>query len=352
MATDGTQIKTDIDTNLANKGYRGVYVFQIITALKKVVDWVTGAVNGNLSTWLRTSDNQPGGTNSDGVYRTGYVQFRGGAFALTQTPNANTLAQTAVGTNSGLQVQGTNAGPAYIEFHLPGIRIDQLGVDTDGVMKYRPWGASVSYELAINGFVQKLATSNALANRKLVLYDNSNNDHEFFGLGIQAGQLRHQVSSLADAHVFYAGTSPATSVELMRIMGSGLADFAYNGRFKGNTTAGAGAGVEISFGAIANSGTIICYDRTAGAYKDLYFDGATIYINAGNGGKVAIGTLAATSSLHIKATNGHQQLRLETSYTPTSTSDANGALGQISWDTNYFYVKTSAGWKRTALTTF
>lgn len=63
-------------------------------------------------------------------------------------------------------------------------------------------------------------------------------------------------------------------------------------------------------------------------------------------------TFTATSNLHLKGTNGYNQLRLDTSYTPSSTADLNGAIGDISWDDSYFYVKTSAGWKRSALSTF
>lgn len=39
-------------------------------------------------------------------------------------------------------------------------------------------------------------------------------------------------------------------------------------------------------------------------------------------------------------------------YTPTGTSDPNGNLGDTVWDSNYFYVKTSQGWKRAALETW
>ncbi len=60
----------------------------------------------------------------------------------------------------------------------------------------------------------------------------------------------------------------------------------------------------------------------------------------------------ATSRVHIVEANGYQQLRLETPYTPTSTADTNGNVGDIAWDDNYTYVKTSAGWKRSALSTF
>jgi hypothetical protein len=60
----------------------------------------------------------------------------------------------------------------------------------------------------------------------------------------------------------------------------------------------------------------------------------------------------ATSRVHIVEANGYQQLRLETPYTPTSTADTNGNVGDIAWDDNYTYVKTSTGWKRSALSTF
>ena len=38
--------------------------------------------------------------------------------------------------------------------------------------------------------------------------------------------------------------------------------------------------------------------------------------------------------------------------TPSGTSDASGSIGDVSYDDSYFYVKTSAGWKRTALSTW
>lgn len=38
------------------------------------------------------------------------------------------------------------------------------------------------------------------------------------------------------------------------------------------------------------------------------------------------------------------------SITPTGSDDATGVTGAISWDDDYIYVKTSAGWARAALT--
>jgi hypothetical protein len=58
------------------------------------------------------------------------------------------------------------------------------------------------------------------------------------------------------------------------------------------------------------------------------------------------------SQIDINGDNGYSQLRLRTSYTPSSTSDTHGNTGDVSWDNNFFYIKTTEGWKRSALSTF
>lgn len=55
---------------------------------------------------------------------------------------------------------------------------------------------------------------------------------------------------------------------------------------------------------------------------------------------------ASTSRVDILGPNGYNQLRLRTTYTPTSSADANGNVGDIAWDTSYFYWKTGSGWLR------
>jgi hypothetical protein len=66
-----------------------------------------------------------------------------------------------------------------------------------------------------------LQFASTIQNRKIVLYESANNDHQFYGFGINAFTLRYQVNGTSDAHVFYAGTSSTTSTELMRIQGNG-----------------------------------------------------------------------------------------------------------------------------------
>ncbi len=62
---------------------------------------------------------------------------------------------------------------------------------------------------------------NTSANRKIVLYEDVNNDHQFFGLGIGNNTMNYQVGSPVASHVFYAGSGASSSVELMRIKGNG-----------------------------------------------------------------------------------------------------------------------------------
>jgi hypothetical protein len=66
-----------------------------------------------------------------------------------------------------------------------------------------------------------LQFSNALANRKIVLYDANNNNHQYYGLGVQGSIFRYQTPATTDDHVWYAGTSATTSNELMRLKGTG-----------------------------------------------------------------------------------------------------------------------------------
>lgn len=63
-------------------------------------------------------------------------------------------------------------------------------------------------------------------------------------------------------------------------------------------------------------------------------------------------TAAPSSAVDITGATGYTQLRLRTSYTPTGSADALGSTGDTAWDANYFYIKTAAGWKRAALSTF
>jgi len=75
----------------------------------------------------------------------------------------------------------------------------------------------------------QLQLSNTLANRKLVLYESANNDHQFYGFGVVSGQLRYQIANNSGAaHIFYAATGTTTSLALMSVGQNGNVSIAGN----------------------------------------------------------------------------------------------------------------------------
>jgi hypothetical protein len=66
-----------------------------------------------------------------------------------------------------------------------------------------------------------LQFSNSIINRKITLFTNTTNEHQFYGFGINDYVLRYQVIAANSSHVFYAATSATTSDELFRIKGTG-----------------------------------------------------------------------------------------------------------------------------------
>jgi hypothetical protein len=92
------------------------------------------------------------------------------------------------------------------------------------------------------------------------------------------------------------------------------------------------------------------YGTASGATTNWagYFDAGNVYV----AGKLAVATTSPTAAVDVNGSTGYNQLRLRTTFTPSSSSDASGNVGDISWDGDYIYVKTSSGWKRSALSTW
>lgn len=66
----------------------------------------------------------------------------------------------------------------------------------------------------------ELQLANTITNRKVVLYEVGNDNHQIYGLGIESGTMRYSVAGTGNVHRFYAGTSAASSALLMSIWGN------------------------------------------------------------------------------------------------------------------------------------
>jgi hypothetical protein len=128
--------------------------------------------------------------------------------------------------------------------------------------------------------------------------------------------------------------------------GSGQTDYGYSGlnispTINQTTTSGYHAAID--------------YNPTLTAITGQHFGfliRPTTLNGIGLGGLGGTLTIKPTSALDIQHTNGYNQFRLRTQYTPTATADTNGAIGDICFDDDYVYYKGTTGWKRGALATF
>jgi hypothetical protein len=108
-----------------------------------------------------------------------------------------------------------------------------------------------------------------LANKKIVLKEVANNDHQFFGFGVNTDIARYQTPSVTSDHVFYAGASTTTSNELARITGAG--DLVIPGFFYGKHPRGVIYAASGAPNTIANNTWVKMAAITA-SISGLFFD--------------------------------------------------------------------------------
>jgi hypothetical protein len=130
--------------------------------------------------------------------------FLGYASGLNNTGSGNVF----LGYQAGANVTGSN------KFVLA-----NSGTSVTPLM----YGDFVTGHIAIgttsaNGLLQ---FDNSIVNRKIVLWEGANNDHQYYGFGINGGTLRYQVDATSASHVFYAGTGAGASNEVFRVNGTG-----------------------------------------------------------------------------------------------------------------------------------
>ena len=142
----------------------------------------------------------------------GTVLTNNGSGTLTWTAPTSGWGLTGnAGTNPATNFIGTtDAQPLRFATGAGGVermRIDALG--------------NVGIGTSTPNAPLQFASSAAL--RKIVLFEQANNNHEFIGFGVGGfGTLNYQIPINSNAHVFQVANGPTASTELMRITGTGL----------------------------------------------------------------------------------------------------------------------------------
>lgn len=158
----------------------------------------------------------------------------------------------------------------------------------------------------------RLQFPNDINQRKLVLYETANNDHQFYGFGVTSSVLRYQTATTGDDHVFYAGTSASTSQELMRLRGVGFLGIGnypefrldVSGRMRvrsgGDANNSAGINFNNNDNSLLHSFLGVRTDNELGIYGYAGSPGWRFYVNTNTGNGFLQGTLNQASDARLK----------------------------------------------------
>jgi hypothetical protein len=278
---------------------------------------------------------------------TSYSNFLGGAFFSTHygsggaagvftISNSLSLGLALRATTDGLGPTGlftiTNASNTSSALEANTIGAGPAGYFTSAIGPAIITGTG-NVGIGITSPNAPLQFSNSTANRKVVLYETANNDHQYYGIGINSGVFRYQVDGTSSNHIFYAGTSASASNELMRITGLGNVGIGNN-----NPTASlqVSRGTGVNGTAAFNGTTHIShfnYSTTEHTYIRGGKDGANVYINdVGTLGNVAIGNGTPTEKLHVFG-------NLRVSGTICNTSGAITACSDVRYKKNFSKIE-------------
>jgi len=189
------------------------------------------------------------------------------------------------------------------------------------------------YKLDVSGTVgitnaggKKLQIVNDTStNRHIVLWETANNEHQYFGFGMNNGILRYQVDSSGSGHAFYAAASSSTSTELMRIQGNGTV---------GIGTASPSSSYKLDVNGNLNATTIY---QNGVSLSSLISSGSGSYLPLSGGTLTNSLTITETTGSTGGATSGTLTLKHNNSGDSSSivfTSTANAG-------SDYAYIKYS-----------
>lgn len=258
--------------------------------------------------------------NDGGTLKFSGSSLGGGTIELddledAKTENASTDANIFVGFESGLGIGVSSSGNTSLGYH-------SLKSLTFGSNNTAVGSSALKFNTGIGG-VGTAADNNSAFGTLALTFNRVGEDNTGIGAG---------------ANRFNQDGSRNTIIGSLAGSGTALHDKS------GNVFIGYRAGFNES------SDNKLYIDNSDNPFPLIWGDFALNF--AAIHGKLGISTKTPTSSIDISLASGFAQLRLRNTYTPTSSGDSNGEIGDTAWDNDYFYIKTTAGWKRTKLEPF
>jgi hypothetical protein len=180
--------------------------------INRVAYWNTASTLSSSTQFYWDNANEFLGVGWSAPERPLHLHRASGADVFSKYTNTNTF----VGAGNGFEVGILAAGDAIFRNY----ENTSMQFLTNNTERMRILGNG-NIGLGTTAPNAPLQFSNGLVNRKIVLFEGANNDHQYYGFGVTASTLRYQVDATAASHVFYAATSTTASSELMRITGTG-----------------------------------------------------------------------------------------------------------------------------------
>ncbi|HRC32943.1 MAG TPA: hypothetical protein PK736_05825 [Bacteroidia bacterium] len=194
-----------------------------------------GSNIGKITSILNSSGNGAGmlfsvGDNNLLIQPRMMIDNQGSVGIGTTSPSAKLTVQTQSEVYGIVHTDGTVKMGTYIGLNVyNNLAGGWLGTESDHPMYFMTNNNWPQITLLQNGNVgfgssnphAQLQFDNGLNNRRIVLWEGVDNEHQFAGFGMNANTLRYQVEHLGGNHVFYAAVDSTSSNELMRIQGDG-----------------------------------------------------------------------------------------------------------------------------------
>jgi hypothetical protein len=324
--------------------------------------WVNQMTPGGPNDSIQFNDNGVFGGSADFVRNpsTNAVSINGNVGIGTLTAPTDRLFVVGANCTAKIKSTGTDNGTIVIEDSSSGVKQLQMSVNASSAdflaiqqgsgfrnMRFNPTDTSgttcISVASSLAQAVGGLMCSNVLSNRKIILQQVANNEHQNYSIGHQSSRLYFQIPDTLRHFTFNAGTSSSTSNEIVRVSGNGglqvgtneggpaarltvLSTAAvHNGAWNNswivaaNGATSTNPGIGLGYNVTGNYGSLTC-NHPSSAFKSIRYTASdhafwtsnTESVNIISSGNVGIGTNAPSTRLQVNGTTTTTSLKTTT----------------------------------------
>jgi hypothetical protein len=314
--------------------------------------WVNQTSPGGPNDSIQFNSSGTFGGSADFVRNpsTNAVSINGNVGIGTLTAPPDRLFVVGANCTAKIKSTGTDNGTIVIEDSSSGVKQLQMSVNASSAdflaiqqgsgfrnVRFNPTDTSgttcISVASSLAQAVGGLMCSNVLSNRKIIIQQVANNEHQNYSIGHQSSRMYFQIPDTLRHFTFNAGTSGSASNEILRVSGNGglqvgtneggpaarlsvLSTAAvHNGAWNNswivaaNGATSTNPGIGLGYNVTGNYGSLTC-NHPSSAFKSIRYTASdhafwtsnTESVNIISSGNVGIGTNAPSTRLQVNGT--------------------------------------------------